>query len=125
MVYTASDSNCLHAQEGREAHEISSYSNIAELVRVAQMCGAEAIHPGWGFASENPRFPQECKKAGIVFVGPSEEAMKKVGDKRAIKNFARKAGIPVIESTPSGIKKRRVGRWAVRHGLSDSEQSTL
>ncbi|MEK7534384.1 MAG: biotin carboxylase N-terminal domain-containing protein [Patescibacteria group bacterium] len=121
-VFTPDDEKSLHVKDANEAHKIESYSDIAGAVKIARRIGAKMIHPGWGFESENPKFPRACDKAGIIFIGPSEEAMKKAGDKKRAKNIAKKLEIPVIKSslrkTPAGITK-----WATKNGLSDGEES--
>ena len=122
VVYSADDQNNLHVKEAKEAHEISSYADIAGTIAVAREAGADAIIPGWGFQSENPKFRKACDKAGIIFVGPTEEAMKKAGNKETIKGIAKKLGIPTIESS-SKIKRSDVVGWATKHGLTDDENS--
>ena len=103
-IYTFEDRYSLHRYKADEAYQIGEkdeplkpYLNIEEIIRVAKMCGAEAIHPGYGFLSENIHLVKRCKKEGIVFVGPTAETMSKVGDKVATKTFAREIDVPLIE----------------------------
>ena len=121
-VYSEDDKNNLHVKEGREVHEVPSYTDIGSIINVARESGANAIHPGWGFQSENPQFRKACDKAGIIFIGPTEEAMKKAGNKENAKSTAKKLRIPVIESS-SRVKRSDVVGWAGKHGLSDGDDS--
>ncbi len=84
-----------------ESHEIGpapaieSYLNIDRILAVAKQTGAEAIHPGYGFLSENPEFSKRCVEAGLIFIGPGPEAMAKSGDKIAAKHAMKAAGLPI------------------------------
>ncbi|MBN8671818.1 MAG: pyruvate carboxylase [Chitinophagales bacterium] len=104
-IYTYEDRYSLHRYKADEAYQIGEdndplkpYLNINEIIRVAKECGADGIHPGYGFLSENANFAAKCAEHGIVFVGPSPEAMGALGDKVTAKEVAQKAGIPLIES---------------------------
>ncbi|MEF7615364.1 acetyl-CoA carboxylase biotin carboxylase subunit [Aquincola sp. MAHUQ-54] len=79
-----------------EAAPSSSYLNIDALLRAAESTGADAVHPGYGFLSENAAFAQACGRAGLVFVGPSAHAIDAMGDKAKAKRFMREAGLPCI-----------------------------
>ncbi len=96
-VYTPADRHAPHAREA-QAVPVSSYLAIDELIAACKDTGAEALHPGYGFLSENPALARACAKAGIVFVGPPPEASELMGDKLRAKEAARRAGIPVVES---------------------------
>src|SRR5262249_15840294 len=74
-VYTDADRDALHVSVADEARRIESYLDIASVLAAAKDAGAQAIHPGYGFLSENEDFAEACKKAGIVFVGPTAEAI--------------------------------------------------
>lgn len=109
-VYTYEDRYSLHRYKADEAYQIGEdadplkpYLNITEIIRVAKECGADAIHPGYGFLSENANFAAKCAEHGIVFVGPSPEAMAALGDKVTAKEVAQKAGIPLIESNVDAL----------------------
>lgn len=73
-----------------------SYLNIEANINGALAAGADAIHPGFGFLSENADFAEQCEKAGLLFIGPSSDAIRKLGDKVSFKNLAQKAGLPLI-----------------------------
>lgn len=73
-----------------------SYLNIEANINGALAAGADAVHPGFGFLSENADFAQQCEKAGLLFIGPSSEAIRKLGDKISFKNLAQQAGLPLI-----------------------------
>lgn len=94
-VYELADQSLPHAQT-HNSTPVQSYNNPAELVEVAVKVGAEAIHPGYGFASENALFPQFAAEAGLEFVGPSFEAMTRLGNKQEMLRQTRIADIPRI-----------------------------
>ena len=104
-IFTYEDRYSLHRYKADEAYQVGDdkdplkpYLDMDAIIEVALECGANAIHPGYGFLSENATFAQKCKDAGIIFVGPSPSAMAALGDKVTAKEVARKAGIPLIES---------------------------
>ncbi|MFZ1680005.1 MAG: pyruvate carboxylase [Rhizobiaceae bacterium] len=84
----------------RELGPIESYLSIDEVIRVARLAGADAIHPGYGLLSESPEFAEACAEAGIVFIGPSPETMRRLGNKVAARNLAIEVGVPVVPATP-------------------------
>ena len=86
---------------GRNKGPIEAYLNIEEIIKLALKKGVDAIHPGYGFLSENPEFAKKCEEAGIVFIGPSHEMIEKLGDKIQSKLIAKKANVPTIP----GIEK--------------------
>src|SRR5690606_17107661 len=105
-VYAEEDKLSLHRFKADEAYKIGeglspvgAYLSIPDIIRVARMCGADAIHPGYGLLSENPEFVEACDKAGIAFIGPRAETMRALGDKAAARRVAIKAGVPVIPAT--------------------------
>ncbi len=109
-IYTYEDRYSLHRYKADEAYQVGSdkdplkpYLDMDEIIEVALDCGANAIHPGYGFLSENATFAQKCKNNGIIFVGPSPEAMAALGDKVTAKEVALKAGIPLIESSIAAL----------------------
>ncbi|MGY6568574.1 MAG: ATP-binding protein, partial [Salinarimonas sp.] len=83
----------------RDLGPIESYLSIEEVIRVAKLAGADAIHPGYGLLSESPEFAQACADAGIVFVGPKPQTMTALGNKVAARNLAIETGVPVIPAT--------------------------
>ena len=88
----------------------NSYLNIASIMSAADVTGADAIHPGYGFLSENHRFAEIVTKKKIKFIGPSAEVMKKMGDKIEAKITAKKLGLPVIEGSEGNIKTLEEGK---------------
>ena len=78
---------------------IESYLSIEEVIRVAKLSGADAIHPGYGLLSESPEFAEACANAGIVFIGPKPETMRRLGNKVAARNLAIEVGVPVVPAT--------------------------
>ena len=101
-VYSDADQQALHVKMADEAVRIGpapaadSYLNIQQIIRAARSSGAQAIHPGYGFLSENPELVEACESAGIVFVGPSASAMRAMGLKDAAKRLMEDAGVPVV-----------------------------
>ena len=83
---------------GNTAEE--TYLDIGKIVQAARDCGADAIHPGYGFLSENPAFARACNEAGITFIGPTAESMALLGDKLRSKEIAERAGVPVVTGSP-------------------------
>ena len=105
-VFAEEDKLCLHRFKADEAYKIgegmgpvAAYLSIEEIIRVAKMSGADAIHPGYGLLSENPEFVDACSKAGITFIGPKAATMRKLGDKASARKVAVEAGVPVIPAT--------------------------
>jgi acetyl-CoA/propionyl-CoA carboxylase, biotin carboxylase, biotin carboxyl carrier protein len=97
-VVAPDDAASLHAREADEVVEIASYLHPEEHIRAAKAAGAEAIHPGYGFLSENGDFAEAVEAAGLVWVGPPPEALRLGGDKLAAKRIAAEAGVPVVPS---------------------------
>ena len=101
-VYSEADQHALHTQTADEAYAIGSapasqsYLNIAAIIDVARRSGAQAIHPGYGFLSENAAFVEACEQASIVFIGPPASAMRLMGSKIAAKRLAQSVGAPTI-----------------------------
>jgi len=84
----------------RDLGPIESYLSIPEVIRVAKLSGADAIHPGYGLLSESPEFADACAEAGILFIGPSPETMRRLGNKVAARDLAVEIGVPVVPATP-------------------------
>src|SRR5579863_3496260 len=122
-VYSEADSNALHVREADEAYcigpapAIQSYLRIDTIIDVARKSGAQAIHPGYGFLSENSAFVEACEQAGIVFIGPPAPAMRLMGSKIAAKHLAVSVNAPVIpgyngdsqDDTVLQAEARRIG----------------
>ncbi|EKF18983.1 pyruvate carboxylase [Nitratireductor pacificus] len=83
----------------RDLGPIESYLSIEEVIRVARLSGADAIHPGYGLLSESPEFAEACAEAGITFIGPKPETMRRLGNKVAARNLAIDVGVPVVPAT--------------------------
>ena len=105
-VYAEEDKLSLHRFKADEAYKIGeglspvgAYLSIPEIIRVARMAGADAIHPGYGLLSENPDFVEACDQAGITFIGPKAATMRALGDKASARRVAMAAGVPVIPAT--------------------------
>jgi len=83
----------------RDLGPIESYLSIDEILRVAKLSGADAIHPGYGLLSESPEFVDACKEAGLIFIGPTGDTMRRLGNKVAARNLAIEIGVPVVPAT--------------------------
>jgi acetyl/propionyl-CoA carboxylase alpha subunit len=97
-VVAPDDKGSLHAREAGETVEIANYLYSEEHIRAAKQTGADAIHPGYGFVAENGDFAEAVEAAGLVFVGPTPEALRRGGDKLEAKRAAAAAGIPVLST---------------------------
>ncbi|MCL6598440.1 MAG: ATP-grasp domain-containing protein, partial [Alicyclobacillus macrosporangiidus] len=101
-VYSEADRDALHVQMADEAYCIGpapsrqSYLHIPSIMSVATLTGVDAIHPGYGFLSENPDFAEVCEACGITFIGPSARAIEAMGDKSMAKETMRRAGVPTV-----------------------------
>ncbi len=111
-VWAEEDKLALHRFKADEAYQIGkgphlenqlgpieSYLSIDEIIRVAKLSGADAIHPGYGLLSESPEFVDACAEAGLTFIGPKAETMRALGNKVAARNLAISAGVPVVPAT--------------------------
>src|SRR3978361_1267100 len=103
-IYPADDALSLHVRSADAAHEIPgrgarAYLDIEAVIAAAKATNSDALHPGYGFLSENSWLARRCAEEGIVFVGPSPEALDLFGDKVAAKGLARRCGVPVIDGT--------------------------
>ena len=101
-VYSTADANARHVREADqavwigEAQPSQSYLRIEAIVEAAKASGADAIHPGYGFLAENADFARACRDAGLVFIGPSPEAIHAMGHKAGAKDIMQKAGVPCV-----------------------------
>ena len=98
-VRLADESVCIGSHQPQ-----NSYLNIGAIMSAVDLTGAEAVHPGYGFLSENAKFAAVVNKHGIKFIGPSAEIIKKMGDKIEAKRIAKKHGLPIIEGSEGGVK---------------------
>src|SRR5437588_2086923 len=101
-VYSDADRDALHVREADQAVRIGealpaqSYLNIGAIIAAAKASGASAIHPGYGFLAENEELARACGDAGLVFIGPSPDAIKAMGNKAGAKAIMRDAGVPIV-----------------------------
>jgi acetyl-CoA carboxylase, biotin carboxylase subunit len=108
-VYSAADSDALHVRCADEAHPIGgaspreSYLSIDKILSMAVQTKAEAIHPGYGFLSENPVFAEACHDRGIVFIGPTAGVLRSVGNKIAARHSAERCGVPVVPGSIASL----------------------
>ncbi len=112
-VYAQEDRFCIHRYKADESYQIghgkgpvAAYLDIDSIIGVAQEKGIDAIHPGYGFLSENADFARACEKAGITFVGPRPELLEMMGDKTAARALAKKISVPVLPGTEEPITDR-------------------
>jgi acetyl-CoA carboxylase, biotin carboxylase subunit len=109
-VFSEVDRDSLHVNFADEsvcigkASPSESYLNIPRIIAAAEITGADAIHPGYGFLAENPSFAEACEDNNFTFIGPSSENMKKMGDKAEAKKFMREAGVPVTPGSDGIIE---------------------
>jgi len=112
-VFAQEDRFCIHRYKADEAYQIGSgkgpvaaYLDIEGIIGLAKEKGVDAIHPGYGFLSENPDFARACEKTGIIFVGPRSELLEMMGDKTAARAVAKKNGVPVLPGTEEPVSAR-------------------
>src|ERR1700739_3721392 len=109
-VYSDVDRASLHVRKADEAYHIGpppptkSYFNIPKILDTAKRSGADAIHPGYGFLSENAKFAQACLDAGFKFIGPTAASMEMMGSKTRARQEMEKAGVPFVPGTSSGLE---------------------
>src|SRR5207253_218740 len=111
-VYSQEDRLSLHRFKADEAYlvgngmgPVQAYLDYQGIVALAKEKDVDAIHPGYGFLSENPALARACQDAGITFIGPSPEMLELLGDKTAARGLAQKAGVPVLPGTRDPISK--------------------
>jgi pyruvate carboxylase len=120
-LYTHEDRYALHRFKADEAYPIGkpgepirSYLDIAGIVALAKQHAVDAIHPGYGFLSENPTFAGACRDAGILFVGPRPEILQRLGDKVEARRIAKEANVPVLPGGDAAVKNNAEGRALAR-----------
>ena len=124
-IYAWEDRAALHRFKADEAYQVGnkgepirSYLNIDNIIEVAKRYHVDAIHPGYGFLSENPELARACEHAGIIFVGPSVHSLEALGDKITARNIARKVGVPVLGGSNRPIT-------TIDDGLQQAEDQTF
>ena len=118
-IYANEDRFALHRFKADESYRvgagkkpIAAYLDIDDIIRVAKMAKVDAIHPGYGFLSENPDFAEACAANGILFIGPSPQVMRTLGNKVAARNAATAAGVPVmLPRRRCRLTSRPASRW--------------
>ncbi|MFI6246475.1 acetyl/propionyl/methylcrotonyl-CoA carboxylase subunit alpha [Streptomyces sp. NPDC051016] len=123
-VYADPDRDALHVRAADEAFALggdtpaTSYLDIGKVLRAAQETGADAVHPGYGFLSENAEFAQAVLDAGLTWIGPPPQAIRDLGDKVAARHIAQRAGAPLVAGTPDPVSGAdEVVAFATEHGL--------
>jgi len=119
-VYSEADAGALHVVQADEAHPIgpppasASYLKIAAILDAAEASGAQAIHPGYGFLSENAVFAEACAAKGLVFIGPPADAIRAMGSKSAAKEIMEKAGVPLVPGYHGESQRPKILEAAAR-----------
>lgn len=114
-VYAEADRECLHSLLADEAICIGpapadkSYLDMTAILSAAAALGCDAIHPGFGFLSENAKFARMCEACGICFIGPGAELIARMGDKQAARNTMKEAGVPIVEGSDEAVFEAEVG----------------
>ena len=109
-VYSDEDNRSIHVKRADESYRLGtaqaseSYLRIDKIIDIAKSSGADAIHPGYGFLSENELFSEECKKNGIIFIGPTAKAMELAGDKMKCKEIMKKAEVPTVPGSDGVVE---------------------
>ena len=123
-VYSETDRDSMHAQMADSAYSLNgttaaqTYLNIEKLIAVAKQSGADAVHPGYGFLSENANFAQAVIDAGLIWIGPPPAAIKALGDKVSARKIAAKAGAPLVAGTADPVDSPdEIIAFAKEHGL--------
>ena len=123
-VYSEEDCNAIHSQMADTAYSLhgttatETYLNIEKLIGVAKQSGADAVHPGYGFLSENANFAQAVIDAGLIWIGPPPAAIRALGDKVSARKIAAKAGAPLVAGTKDPVEgHEEVLAFAKEHGL--------
>lgn len=120
-VYARDDAGSLHTRRADEARElpgegVAAYLDGEQLIAAARAAGCTAIHPGYGFLSENAGFARRCAADGIAFVGPGPELLELFGDKLAARDLAQRLGVPVLPGTRGPVSLEEARAFAAEHG---------
>jgi len=121
-VYSDVDRDALHVRFADEAYHVGappaaeSYLRIDRILEVAKESGADAIHPGYGFLAENGEFADRCAKDGIVFIGPTGDVMRQMGDKVTARQTMQKAAVPIVPGTTERMTDEQIEAWVAEIG---------
>jgi pyruvate carboxylase subunit A len=107
-IYSDADSTAIYVKKADESYlvgpgPVKGFLDMKQIVDLAKRIGADAIHPGYGFLSENDKFAELCQSSGITFIGPSPKAIRLMGSKVQARDIAKQAGIPIVPGTPGGV----------------------
>ena len=122
-IYSTVDREALHVKLADEAYLVGeappqdSYLNMGKILHAAKASGAQAIHPGYGFLSENAEFARLCQESGVCFIGPDPDVMEKMGDKLRARKLARKAGLPILPGTDDAVANEHAASKAWELGF--------
>jgi len=123
-IYSEEDRNSIHAQSADFAFSLDatlakeSYLNIPKIIEIAKQSGSDGVHPGYGFLSENANFAQAVLDAGLIWIGPSPDAIRALGDKVSARKIAAKAGAPLVAGTKDPVAHHdEILAFAKEHGL--------
>ncbi len=122
-IHSEVDKHALHVQHADESHECGpaqaakSYLDVARIVDIARKCGADAVHPGYGFLSENADFAQACADAGLVFIGPKPDTIRAMGDKVISRQRMAAAKVPIVPGTTERLDDDQAVRFAKEIGF--------
>jgi pyruvate carboxylase subunit A len=121
-IFTEQDANAIHIVKADQAILVSpgpvaGYLDFQQIIEKARGAGADAIHPGYGFGAENWQFAQACSDAGLTFIGPRAEAMRRMGDKVLARQLLEEAGVPTVPGSPVIAEDEQAREWAGRLGF--------
>lgn len=122
VIYTEEDSTALYIKKADEAYlvtpgPIEAYLNIHRIVDIAKKIGADAIHPGYGFVSENPKMADLCEKRGVVFIGPASSVIELMGNKLKAREFMKEHNIPVVDGSDGPVESENDAiKWGKKIG---------
>jgi acetyl/propionyl-CoA carboxylase alpha subunit len=119
-VYTDVDAGAVHRRFAPEAVAIGApraYLDVEKLIEAARQTGCDAVHPGYGFLSENAPFAEACRTAGLIFIGPTPETIAQMGDKTRARDIAARAGVPLVPGTDKGLTDEQLAKEAEKLGF--------